>query len=134
VLNELGVEASSVGSGTSCPGLKYNSDCFGGGGGGGDGGEAVPGLIFTMMGGEESLTGSALILLRTSALLFGLFFLDFLTTSSSFSFFHTLLLLSLSHNLLQHLAHAGLHVHPCHHLHGGGGASLGLWRGFSNSP
>ena len=41
-------------------------------------------LIFTMLGGEVFVTGSTLIVMRTSALLFLLFFLDFLNTSSSF--------------------------------------------------
>ena len=42
-------------------------------------------LIFTMLGGEVFVTGSTLIVVRTSALLFLLFFfLDFLNTSSSF--------------------------------------------------
>ena len=51
---------------TSCPGLKYGSDCVGGGGG-----EAVPGsvLIFTMLGGKESVMGSALILVVLEACL-----------------------------------------------------------------
>jgi hypothetical protein len=116
--------------------LKYGRDCVGGdGGGGGDGGEAVPGsvLIFTMLGGEEFVTGSALILVRTSALHFLLFLLRFSQYQLQLLIFpHFLLLLSLGHDLLQHLAHAELHVHPCHH--GGGGASLGLSRGFNNSP
>ena len=47
-------------------------------------------MIFTMLGGEEFVTGSVLILVRTFDLLFLLFFfLDFLNTSSIFSFFHT---------------------------------------------
>jgi hypothetical protein len=53
--------------------LKYGSNCVGEDGGcGGDGGEADPGsvLIFTILGGEEFVTGSPLILVRTSALLF----------------------------------------------------------------
>ena len=117
--------------------MKYGRDCVGGdGGGGGDGGEAVPGsvLIFTMLGGEEFVTGSALILVRTSALHFLLFLLlRFSQYQLQLLIFpHFLLLLSLGHDLLQHLAHAELHVHPCHH--GGGGASLGLSRGFNNSP
>ena len=41
-------------------------------------------LIFTMLGGEVFVTVSTLIVMRTSALLFLLFFLDFLNTSSSF--------------------------------------------------
>ena len=80
MLNELGVEASSVGSGTSCPGLKYTCDYFGGGGGGGsgvDGGEAVPGLIFNMMGGEESLTGSAFNIIEDICFAFRAFLLGF---------------------------------------------------------
>ena len=63
------------------------------GGGSGDGGEAVPGsvLIFTRspvgVGGEESVTGSVLKM-GASPLLFLCFFsLDFLKTSSNFSFF-----------------------------------------------
>ena len=52
----------------------------------------------------------------------------FSTPAQAFHF-STLLLLSLCHNLLQHLAHAGFHSPPCHH--DGGGASLGLWRGLS---
>ena len=53
-------------------------------------------VIFTMLGGEEFVTGSALILVRTSALHFLLFFfLDFLQYQLQLLIFPHFLLLSL---------------------------------------